>query len=388
MNPCSLESLSLSDNGIWSVIVSCYQLENIENRRRGHMDLFLITRDFKFGNLHTAIPTDSGILDGKWKKSPLRGNNSQQQQQQQQQYWFATARSTGQVRIDAFALSEKHQDHIDVHHVATSEPMQPTDNNNNTSAALCLSLNWNIENDDHDDSPSSQLQIVSSYSNGKVAIHDVVVPCGEEDTAVQLVEKESWIAHSLPFGNNVPTEVWSASFAAFSSNNMVVLSGGDDAKFKLWDVRSSLTAQQQRPMQVLQHFDAGVTCISTNPMRPHIVAVGSYDETIALYDVRKPCTPLVHSKPLGGGIWRIKWHPHNPNRLLLAAMHGGCRIVEFQQSNLTVTKEFTKHESMVYGADWLVSCSAHDDENLVEAAATCSFYDRAVYLWDTQIEKE
>jgi diphthamide biosynthesis protein 7 len=212
---------------------------------------------------------------------------------------------------------------------------------------------------------------VSSYSNGKVAIHDVVT---QGDETVQVVEKTSWVAHSL-FGNT-PTEVWSACFASFDN---VVLSGGDDAKLKLWDVRSTT-----RPMQVLQHFEAGVTCISTNPKNFNICAVGSYDETLALYDVRKASVPLLHSKPLGGGIWRIKWHPHDPNRLLLAAMHGGCRVVEVREDNeFVVTKEFTKHESMAYGADWLVSHCEHD-EDLVEAAASCSFYDRAVYLWDTR----
>jgi diphthamide biosynthesis protein 7 len=139
-------------------------------------------------------------------------------------------------------------------------------------------------------------------------------------------------------------------------------------------------------MHVMQHFEAGVTCISMDPTtNSNICAVGSYDETIALYDVRMTCTPIFHSKPLGGGIWRIKWHPHHHNRLLLAAMHGGCCVGEFQDSGeFIVTKEFTNHESMAYGADWLVSGCAHDDEDLVEAAASCSFYDRAVYLWDAR----
>lgn len=78
--------------------------------------------------------------------------------------------------------------------------------------------------------------------------------------------------------------------------------------------------------------------------------------------------PLCHTGHLGGGIWRIKWHPHTPNRMLVAAMHGGCRVVNFgvlspseEQSRDSsgggpkawVTKKFTEHESMAYGADWL-----------------------------------
>eukprot|EP00797_Seminavis_robusta_P008400 Sro1595_g284690.2 (104) ;mRNA; r:14098-14409 len=97
------------------------------------------------------------------------------------------------------------------------------------------------------------------------------------------------------------------------------------------------------------------------------------------------------SAPLGGGIWRIKWHPLEDDRLLVAAMHGGCRIVKMDQLNdtdhnprfvLTATKQFTEHKSMAYGADWLV-CNHPTREGYFEAAASCSFYDKAAFLWDT-----
>ena len=66
----------------------------------------------------------------------------------------------------------------------------------------------------------------------------------------------------------------------------------------------------------------------------------------------------------------MKWHPHTPHRMLVAAMHGGCRVVNFGALSPTsadeqsrdssegvskawVTKKFTEHKSMAYGADWL-----------------------------------
>jgi hypothetical protein len=115
---------------------------------------------------------------------------------------------------------------------------------------------------------------------------------------------------------------------------------------------------------------------------------------------------------LGGGIWRMKWHPITPNRMLVAAMHAGCRVLNFGGGNsfdgvpgaLTwssskdssfgssgggaaealyhpqmlsgervgmkykKTKEFTEHESMAYGADWFVY--PHPTQNgYFEAAA-------------------
>jgi diphthamide biosynthesis protein 7 len=149
-------------------------------------------------------------------------------------------------------------------------------------------------------------------------------------------------------------------------------------------------------MQVLKDcFEAGVTCASHHPRREHLVACGSYDETVALFDVRYLSQkPICHSSKLDGGIWRIKWHPVSDDRLLVAAMHGGCRVLRLTgwdgdvvsgdtaNAGIEVTKKFTQHESMAYGADWLV-CKHPTQSGYFEAAASCSFYDRSVYLWDT-----
>jgi diphthamide biosynthesis protein 7 len=183
-----------------------------------------------------------------------------------------------------------------------------------------------------------------------------------------------------------PAEVWSACFAK-EGNGDIVLSGGDEGNLKIWDLRCPTS----RPRQVLKPFDAGVTVVSAHPRLEHMVACGSYDETMCLIDLRfmSPQRPMFRSEPLGGGIWRIQWHPYNDDRILLAAMHGGCRIVQMNNVNIpsneskpwiSVVNEFTKHESMAYGADWLVWKDAEHDK-CFDAAASCSFYDRAAYIW-------
>lgn len=111
--------------------------------------------------------------------------------------------------------------------------------------------------------------------------------------------------------------------------------------------------------------------------------------------------PLFRTGKLGGGIWRIKWHPYTPNRVLVGAMHMGCRILQFgggcfdgpssvswthsrdsSVADTTIsfynpsggtmkvksTKKFCEHESMVYGANWLV-CPHPTQEGYFEAAA-------------------
>lgn len=112
------------------------------------------------------------------------------------------------------------------------------------------------------------------------------------------------------------------------------------------------------------------------------------DESVCLLDTRylSERKPLCRSSNLGGGVWRIKWHPYTPNRILIAAMHAGCRVVNFnggscfENSDLSedsldgiacvtdcCTKSFTEHESMAYGADWLV-CPHPTQNGYYEAA--------------------
>lgn len=132
-----------------------------------------------------------------------------------------------------------------------------------------------------------------------------------------------------------------------------------------------------------KEFEAGVTSISSHPSIDHMFAVGSYDEYVRLYDCRmlKDSLWKVH---VGGGVWRIKWHPKcgtdlHGSRILVAAMHGGCRVIECHDCCAEVSSSFTEHKSMAYGADWIWF---DGQQNNCEAAASCSFYDRRAFLWN------
>ena len=90
--------------------------------------------------------------------------------------------------------------------------------------------------------------------------------------------------------------------------------GGDDLKMKGWDVRQGGTQPiftNKRFVVSIRHynctsyqgtfrFDAGVTTIQSHPHIEHILAVGSYDSTVRLFDTRKPSTPLTQVD-VGGG---------------------------------------------------------------------------------------
>ena len=155
---------------------------------------------------------------------------------------------------------------------------------------------------------------------------------------------------------------------------------------KIWDIR-----QTQRPTHKIgdSEFEAGVTAISSHPVLDHIFAAGSYDEYVRIYDNRKMDQPMT-KVCVGGGVWRIKWHPscgddESHGKMLVAAMHGGCRVVNVPAlnahsdgdvDNVEILSKFTAHESMAYGADWV--WSGHSS---CAAAASCSFYDRQAFIW-------
>lgn len=392
LNPCSVESIpepvELSDGSrIWPVMLSCYELQD-NGKRQGQMDLFAVkvpdmskkkvnpSMVLRFGSplriLSHEESKKSGILDGKWIRSKP---NPSDDTKDGSCFYFASAHSSGEIIIHSCTVfDDERYPRLESEHPFTVKQVGRSECLSYRSVPpLCLALNW--DSTVLEEGPS---RVVSSYSDGRVAIHDVErQQTGDE---LRVIERDSWEAHTL-FTN--PSEVWSVGFVGDNGN--AIMSGGDDGSAKLWDVRST-----SRPMQVLKHFNAGVTVIAPHPRQHNLVACGSYDETVCLYDVRYLSSrkPLGHSGPLGGGIWRIKWHPYDDNRILVAAMHGGCRIIQIDGSEetpplLTATKEFTEHTSMAYGADWLVCNHPSEESGYFEAAASCSFYDKAVHLWDT-----
>ncbi|KIK71002.1 hypothetical protein GYMLUDRAFT_308715 [Collybiopsis luxurians FD-317 M1] len=120
--------------------------------------------------------------------------------------------------------------------------------------------------------------------------------------------------------------------------------------------------------------------------------MSSYDSSIRLFDTRNPLKPVSQTSIIGGGAWRVKWHP-SPSRksdLLVACMHDGFKILQFDElntseisSNLSpttfgnISQRFDEHKSLAYGVDWSFAPS----KNGKTAIASCSFYDHTLHLW-------
>lgn len=123
--------------------------------------------------------------------------------------------------------------------------------------------------------------------------------------------------------------------------------------------------------------DAGVTAISCNPLREHVLATGSYDENVRIWDTRNFKTP-VSTLGTGGGVWRLKWHHADPELLLAACMYNGFQVLKIDdEGSATKVLEYRDHESIAYGCDWSRD-KLKSGERLV---GTCSFYDHSFNLW-------
>ncbi|CAL4139160.1 unnamed protein product, partial [Meganyctiphanes norvegica] len=144
---------------------------------------------------------------------------------------------------------------------------------------LALSLDWSntINN-------SQTPFITVSDSKGNITI--LTVGNGA------IVHNKSFLAHTF--------EAWITAFNYWDTN--LLYSGGDDCKFRGFDIRSD----QAIPTFTSKVHDAGVTSIQSNMFRENQLVSGSYDEKVRLWDTRSMRQPLSCTS-VGGGVWRLKW---------------------------------------------------------------------------------
>jgi len=179
--------------------------------------------------------------------------------------------------------------------------------------------------------------------------------------------------------------VWCVNFVSSSPN--LILTGGDDARLNLYDLRVS----EENPIQLLKFnkraHTAGVCCINFDPTDKNYFVTGSYDENIRLWDIRKfdaKAEPIAEMNlGEGGGVWRAKYCPWNSELIGCAAMRNHFQVLRVKEKTGFETLEVYKgHESLCYGIDW-----KNDKATECFQLASCSFYDNTLSLWDFNMPK-
>jgi len=83
---------------------------------------------------------------------------------------------------------------------------------------------------------------------------------------------------------------------------------GDDFKLMIWDTRNN---SNTKPAHTVDAHTAEVNCLSFNPFSEFILATGSADKTVALWDLRNLKLKLHSFESHKDEIFQVQWSPHN-----------------------------------------------------------------------------
>ncbi|KAI4456834.1 diphthine methyltransferase [Holotrichia oblita] len=146
---------------------------------------------------------------------------------------------------------------------------------------------------------------------------------------------------------------------------------GDDSLFLQFDSRTG-----ELPVATNKSHQAGVTSIHSNAKIEYLLATGSYDSNLRLWDIRNIKRPKNEFKMVET-LWRLKWNPRNEHLLLAACMLGGVHIINTRE-DIQVVESYYEHKNLSYGADWCFldqNESKQFGDNTKYLVASCSFYD-------------
>uniref|UniRef100_A0A2I3S5C1 Uncharacterized protein n=1 Tax=Pan troglodytes TaxID=9598 RepID=A0A2I3S5C1_PANTR len=97
----------------------------------------------------------------------------------------------------------------------------------------------------------------------------------------------------------------------------------DDQKLMIWDTRSKNTS---KPSHSVDAYTAEVNCLSFNPYGEFILATGSADKTVALWDLRNLKLKVHSFESHKDEIFQVQWSPHNETILASSGTDRGLNI--------------------------------------------------------------
>jgi histone-binding protein RBBP4 len=87
---------------------------------------------------------------------------------------------------------------------------------------------------------------------------------------------------------------------------------GDDKQLLLWDTRKPA---KEATLQSVNAHDAEVNCLAFNPFNEYVLATGSADQTVAIFDIRNLSNRLHTFSNHTEEVFQIGWSPKNETYL-------------------------------------------------------------------------
>nr|XP_010923693.1 histone-binding protein MSI1 homolog isoform X2 [Elaeis guineensis] len=104
---------------------------------------------------------------------------------------------------------------------------------------------------------------------------------------------------------------------------------GDDHYLLIWDLR---TPTADKPIQQVVAHQGEVNCLAFNPFNEWVVATGSTDKTVKLFDLRKLSTALHTFDSHKEEVFQVGWSPKNET--ILASCCLGRRLMVWDLSRI------------------------------------------------------
>ncbi len=206
---------------------------------------------------HVQTIDTPAVFDLKWAPGRVRG-----------QHLLGQADADGAVVLHALGDGDQRT-------LSTLASANIRDGGDTSRGPSSLFVAWNA--------PADSAEVAVSHTEGLVSVWRL----GDQG----LEQTAKWRAHDM-------YEVWTVAFDAQTPT--LLYSGADDSLFRGWDLRS-VGAGATRPALSSTQHKAGVCTIQPHPWRPFVLATGSYDEHLRVWDTRSMAKPLVDIET-GGGV--------------------------------------------------------------------------------------
>lgn len=162
----------------------------------------------------------------------------------------------------------------------------------------------------------------------------------------------------------------------------VIASGSADHTVKIWDVSHASSGDASKAIAgTFKHHKDKVQSVVWHPVEATILATGSYDGTVALLDARDSAGQNIKKVKIPSDCEALAWDPFHPQYLTAACEDG--TITTWDVRNFSDKSPLWSFPANEYGGLTDLSYNCH-----VPGMMATSFIDKTVALWDTYSQND